>query len=255
MATGTANTAIDMLNPSIWYGSVFGATATRIVITDYSSKIAVYDGKNFKYGGSSVKSGTLTAFGQLNWSDQSTEYLVTGLNLDAKKVYGYVQSGQATKLFAYALSGKDTIHGSSFSDFLRGFSGDDKIYGNGGADTIFGDDGKDLLSGGDGADAFVFNVKPSAKNLDTITDFLSGTDGLIFKSNIFSKLAGDPDLSDNFVKNSKALDGNDYLIFNPSNNTLFYDADGSGKKVAAVAVVKLVGVTDLNVSQDFFVSS
>lgn len=253
MANVNAYTAIDMLNPSIWYGYVYGANTTRIVLTDYSSNIAVYEGKNFKYSGDSLKSGTLTAYGQYNYSDLTTNCLVSGLNLDAKKVYGYVQSGQATQLYGYALSGKDTINGSSSSDFLRGFAGDDKIYGNDGIDTIFGDDGKDTLSGGGGADAFVFNLKPSTTNFDTITDFVSGTDGLIFKSNIFIKLAGDTDLSDNFVKGSKALDSNDYLIFNPSNNTLFYDADGSGKKFAPVAVVKLVGVTDLSISHDFFV--
>ena len=251
MAIATANTAIDMLNPTIWYGSVYGANSTRIVITDYSAKIAVYDGKNFKYSGSKLISGTLSAFGQYKYSDTSNDYLVTGLNLDAKKVYDYVQSGQASALYNYALSGADTINGSSSGDVLRGFAGNDVIYGNGGIDTIYGDDGKDTLTGGAGADAFVFNVKPSTTNLDTITDFVSGTDGLIFKPAIFNKL--DSDFSDNFVKGTKALDANDYLIFNPSNNTLFYDADGSATKFSPVAVVKLVGVTDLNVSHDFFV--
>jgi Ca2+-binding RTX toxin-like protein len=253
MAIATANTAIDMLNPTIWYGSVYGANSTRIVITDYSTKIAVYDGKNFKYSGSKLISGTLSAFGQYKYSDTSNDYLVTGLNLDAKKVYGYVQSGQAGALYNYALSGADTINGSSSADFLRGFAGNDVIYGNGGVDTIYGDDGKDTLSGGAGADAFVFNLKPSKTNFDTITDFLTGTDGLILNSSIFTKLIGDTNLSDNFVKGSKALDSNDYLIFNPSNNTLYYDADGSGKNSSALAVAKLVGVTDLNVSNDFFI--
>lgn len=252
MATATAYVAIDMLNPSIWYGYLYGANATRIVLTDYSSKIAVYDGKNFKYTGYKVTSGTLTGYGQYDYTSTSAEYIVSGLSLDAKTAYGYIQSGQATKLYSSALNGNDTINGSSSADTLRGFSGNDKICGNDGIDTIYGDNGNDTLSGGSGADAFVFNFKPGSGNLDVITDFISGTDGLIFTSSIFSKLAGDADLTDNFVTGKKALDGNDYLIFDASKNTLYYDADGSGKG-AATAIVKLTGISSLDASHDFFI--
>jgi len=42
---------------------------------------------------------------------------------------------------------------------------------------------------------------------------------------------------DNLVYGDKAQDANDYLIFNTENNTLYYDADGSGSKSDAVAIV------------------
>ena len=42
---------------------------------------------------------------------------------------------------------------------------------------------------------------------------------------------------DNFVYSDKAEDSNNYLIFNSENNTLYYDADGSGSKSDAVAIV------------------
>ncbi len=252
MATATAYIAINMLNPSIWYGYVYGANTTRIVLTDYSSNIGIYTGKNFKYSGYKVTGGTLTGYGQYDYSTMSAEYLVSGVSMDAKTAYGYIQSGQANKLASTALNGNDTINGSASSDTLRGFSGNDKIFGNDGVDTIYGDNGNDTLSGGSGADAFVFNVKPGSGNLDQISDFVSGTDGLIFSSSIFSKLVGDADLTDNFVLGKKAQDSNDYLIFDSAKQMLYYDADGSGKG-AATAVVKLAGINSLDASHDFFI--
>jgi len=36
-------------------------------------------------------------------------------------------------------------------------------------------------------------------------------------------------VSPNFIVGTKSLDSNDYLVYNPSNQTLYYDADGSGR--------------------------
>ena len=56
----------------------------------------------------------------------------------------------------------------------------DTISGNGGADTIDGSLGADILTGGAGADTFDYNVVGDSNTgtLDSITDYLSGTDGL-----------------------------------------------------------------------------
>ena len=56
----------------------------------------------------------------------------------------------------------------------------DTIKGNGGADTIDGSKGADTLTGGAGADIFTYNVVADSNTgaQDSITDFLSGTDGL-----------------------------------------------------------------------------
>jgi len=87
----------------------------------------------------------------------------------------------------------------------------------------------------------VFSSKLGATNTDTITDFVSGTDKIQLSKSVFSKFKAGAVPQANFVSgdaNAKALDSNDYLIFNGSQ--LLYDADGSGKGVAVV-VANIVG--------------
>jgi Ca2+-binding RTX toxin-like protein len=109
------------------------------------------------------------------------------------------------------------------------------------ADTLDGGLSNDTLTGGSGADRFAFSSKLGATNIDTITDFVSGVDKIQLSKSVFRKFkAGDvPQAS--FVSSgadAKALDKNDYLIFNGIQ--LLYDADGSGKG-AAVVVANVVG--------------
>jgi len=115
------------------------------------------------------------------------------------------------------------------------------LTGNSGANTIDGGLGIDTLTGGVGVDTFVFSSKLGATNTDTITDFVSGTDKIQLSKSVFSKFKAGAVPQANFVSggaNTKALDSNDYLIFNGSQ--LLYDADGSGKGVAVV-VANIVG--------------
>ena len=70
---------------------------------------------------------------------------------------------------------------------------------------------------------------------------------IINDKNIFTNLPATidfGDLSNYLVIGTKALDANDYLIFNPKTYTLSYDADGSGSG-KAVAFVVLTGVTTI----------
>ena len=110
------------------------------------------------------------------------------------------------------------------------------IVASDGDDNLYGGLGNDILTGGAGEDAFVFNTKLSSTNVDTITDFESGVDWLSLNKKLFNKLAKSF-TEDNLVYGDKAQDANDYLIFNTQNYTLYYDADGSGSKSDAVAIV------------------
>ena len=126
-------------------------------------------------------------------------------------------------------------------------AGNDTINAGADNDVINGGLGNDVLTGAGGADRFVFDAKLSATtNLDQIMDFVSGTDQLGLKSSIFAKLKGDANLSDNlWVQGVGAQDANDYLIFNPVNSKVYYDADGSGSQSEALEFVELVGVNAL----------
>ena len=66
---------------------------------------------------------------------------------------------------------------------------------------------------------------------------------MVFQLSVFSSLGSvGPLEAENFIAGAKALDTDDYFVYN--NGTLYYDADGSGKK-KAVAVVTLTGAPEL----------
>lgn len=120
--------------------------------------------------------------------------------------------------------------GAEGNDNLFGGNGNDSLQGGDGNDLLNGGLGKDMLIGGNGADQFIFANLLGKTNVDTITDFVSGLDSLKLDTSIFKKLAGDKDLSDNLVIGNKAADVNDYLVYNNTTGSLYYDVDGSGKK-------------------------
>lgn len=67
---------------------------------------------------------------------------------------------------------------------LVGTNGDNTLIGGSAVDTITGGLGVDTLTGGSGADSFVWNDRTEGG--DTITDFVRGTDKLVFSASAFS---------------------------------------------------------------------
>jgi Ca2+-binding RTX toxin-like protein len=140
------------------------------------------------------------------------------------------------------VGGNDSIYGNGGDDYLGGGDGNDLIVGGAGNDVVDGEKGQDTLTGGIGDDIFYFDAPISKKMLDTVTDFDSLADTLVFDTSIFKSLSEGELAADQFVQGARALDTNDFFIYN--NGTLFYDADGNGK-TKAVAVVKLTGLPTL----------
>jgi len=140
----------------------------------------------------------------------------------------------------------NTLDGGAGADTIDGGGGNDIINGGTGNDTLIGGLGKDVLTGGAGSDIFVFNLKPSVANNDTITDFVAGTDTLQLSKAVFKAypVAGDVPAGD-FISGADlkvAADATDHFIFDTTGGNLYYDADGSGK-VKAVLVGHLDNVT------------
>ena len=100
--------------------------------------------------------------------------------------------------------------------------------GNGAANILNGGTGNDTLTGGTGLDIFLFDTALGVSNVDTLTDFNLTQDKIILDDDIFSALSSIE--AENFVSaaGATALEANDFLIFNTTNNFLYYDADGSG---------------------------
>ena len=145
-----------------------------------------------------------------------------------------------TTLNKFSLAKMPNIENLTFDGIgdanLTGNKQNNIIEAGDGHDNLYGGLGNDILTGGAGEDAFVFNTKLSSTNVDTINDFVSGEDVLVISKKIAKKLAKSF-TEDNFVSSNKAEGSNDYLIFNSENNTLYYDADGSGNKFSAVEIV------------------
>ena len=77
-------------------------------------------------------------------------------------------------------NGTFSITGGTGADVLTGGAGNDTITASAGDDTITGGLGIDVLTGGVGADVFTYTAvaQSSGANIDSVTDWTSGTDKL-----------------------------------------------------------------------------
>ena len=114
----------------------------------------------------------------------------------------------------------NTLDGLSGNDHLWGFGGNDTLSGGAGDDWLAGGTGQDNVNGGAGADSFVFREAPSNNNYDRISDFVSGTDRLMFHEDIF----GDASAPGR-------------IVYNSSTGFLYYDADGAGAGRAQLVAI------------------
>ena len=133
-----------------------------------------------------------------------------------------------------------TLTGSSNIN-ATGNSLSNQLTGNAQNNTLNGGAGADIMLGGSGADKFVFDSALSATtNLDTIKDFVKGTDKIVLDDDIFEKFLNQTSISaGNLITGTKAVQADDYLIYNTSDDTLYYDADGSGSEFGLVAFAKI----------------
>ena len=127
-----------------------------------------------------------------------------------------------------------------------------EIYGSDGVNVVDGKGGTDLLYGFGGADTFAFTAPPALGDVDTVGDFLAGTDKIGLDDAVFAGI-GTPGAFDAnaFAIGAAAADGNDRIVYNQATGQLFYDADGNGTG-NAILFATLVGAPVLAVS-DFTV--
>jgi Ca2+-binding RTX toxin-like protein len=186
-------------------------------------------------------------------------------------------------------SRNEKLRGTEDADVINGGAGNDWIWGNGGDDVINGGTGKDILYGGTGADTFVFDSPFKTGHFDQIRDFKSGEDKIQFdldalkafkvkvsKSDLlsFAKKGGKPDDKggsgkkssvglDKVFKEGKlekkfftvgtvSKDGNDFVVYNKKNGTVYLDVDGSGG-AKPIEILKVKAGTTLSFNDFLFI--
>ncbi|HEY9695648.1 MAG TPA: calcium-binding protein, partial [Trichocoleus sp.] len=153
----------------------------------------------------------------------------------------------------------DTITGNDSSNSLNGKDGNDALSGGGGDDKLTGAKGNDTLMGGTGSDQFIFDTgaafSATAIGLDTITDFVVGTDKIVLDKTTFTALTsavGNITASEFAVINSttsgSTLAGNSTakIVFNQATGDLYYNSNGATAGLGTGSLfTKLTGVTAL----------
>ena len=150
--------------------------------------------------GATLREGFVTLTRDSGAAGTTTEYVVVGTNAAMNRNFGLetqianrliilgnandtVRSGSGNDTI-YGGDGADSIIGNAGNDLIRGGAGADRINVGQGDDIVFGDEGndhieggtggRDRLTGGLGEDVFV--IVNDGAWVDTITDFISGTD-------------------------------------------------------------------------------
>ncbi|TRU83692.1 MAG: hypothetical protein EWV54_19595, partial [Microcystis novacekii Mn_MB_F_20050700_S1D] len=133
------------------------------------------------------------------------------------------------------------ITGNSGNNLLKGLDGNDTLLGNAGNDTLIGGKGNDILTGGDGSDSFLFGsgaiFNSSDFGVDSISDFIKGSDKIILSKTSFNALVSTPGNSlqaaefatINEAANELALVGssNAKIVYNLATGNLFYNQNGA----------------------------
>ncbi len=133
--------------------------------------------------------------------------------------------------------------GNALNNTLTGNGSNNILNGGNGNDLLDGASGNDTLTGGAGADTFAFTTPLNAlRNVDTITDFTSGTDRIQLAPAIFRDMgfSGSPGSDAFFHLGATAQDADDRILYDQAVGSLYYDADGAGA-LAAVQFATLLG--------------
>lgn len=99
--------------------------------------------------------------------------------------------------------------------------------GNGLANILDGGAGRDVLTGGAGNDSFLFDSRFAAANVDTVTDFTSGSDHIELDHSLFTALGRAAHLAASaFSDDGIAHTSAEHILYDPDNGVLTYDSNG-----------------------------
>ncbi|MCA2665691.1 MAG: putative Ig domain-containing protein, partial [Pseudanabaena sp. M114S2SP2A07QC] len=133
------------------------------------------------------------------------------------------------------------ITGNSGNNLLKGLDGNDTLLGGAGNDTLMGGKGNDVLTGGDGSDSFLFGsgaiFNTSDFGVDSINDFIKGSDKIILSKTSFNAListVGNSLQTAEFATINDAANelnlvgsSNAKIVYNLATGNLFYNQNGA----------------------------
>jgi Ca2+-binding RTX toxin-like protein len=151
-----------------------------------------------------------------------------------------------------ALTGIEGLILSRGNDVGFGNAGANWLYGGAGDDTLYGYEGKDNLIGGAGADRFMFDTRPVASNIDTVEDFVSGTDRVGLAYFYYGGALSGTGIRLVVGAEARAKTSAGTILFDTTTKVLSYDGDGRGN-AAAVPIAVLEGVSSLKSDDLFFI--
>jgi serralysin len=139
-----------------------------------------------------------------------------------------------------ALTGATNINGTGniLNNLITGNSGNNTLNGLGGNDVLNGLGGNDVLNGGVGNDQFLFNTALPASGIDTINDFVVGSDKIFLDKTVFSALetlSGNPLLATDFTvisvnalaEQATAATRAEEIVYNTVTGNLFYNTNAA----------------------------
>ncbi|MGB3401489.1 MAG: glycoside hydrolase family 9 protein [Microcoleaceae cyanobacterium] len=218
-----------------FYNIITGTTGNdNLIGTDQQDSITAGNGKDFVEGGA----GDDILLGQGH-----NDIVVGGAGNDLIKGgsgHDYV-NGSSGEDTVYGQGGNDSVVGSTGNDILSGGNGNDlvlgqedndRINGGGGDDTLIGGLGRDIVTGGAGADLFEFDIPPgNAGGLDIIKDFEPGLDKILVEDIVGRTLNASEFATVDSIASARSSHA--LIVFNSSNNLLFYNPNGSNNGFGA----------------------
>ncbi len=133
----------------------------------------------------------------------------------------------------------DVLKGDKAANYLNGLGGADKLKGGIGDDSLEGGLGADSVWGGAGRDTFLFMGPVDA--VDHLKDFSHADDTIVLRNVEFAAFAKTGNLSSKgFRANAdghEAHTAKQKLIYDKSDGSLWYDADGKGAGAAIQVAV------------------
>lgn len=181
-------------------------------------------GKNTLNGGSGGFDTLIGGLGNDTYVLSDADAIVEAVDGGIDTVKAAISYTLGSTLEKLTLTGATAINGT-------GNALNNTIIGNNGNNMLAGAAGNDTLTGSNGQDVFLFNTALNASNnKDTITDYVVADDSIQLAQAIFSNLATGTLSAANFRANAngKAVDGDDYILYETDTGKLFYDADGNG---------------------------